>query len=66
MAACVDDIVIYSSRWEAHLHHITVVVQALENAGLTTNLDKCCLGQREVTYLGYTYPSDIPWVHSEV
>ncbi|CAM4510520.1 unnamed protein product [Caretta caretta] len=52
--AYVDNFVIYSASWKEHLQHLASVLQALGNTGLTANLAKCHLGQREVTYLGYT------------
>ncbi|KAG6926549.1 hypothetical protein G0U57_011855, partial [Chelydra serpentina] len=53
-AAYIDNIVIYSSSWEEHLQHLADMLRALGKAGLTANPAKCHLGQREVTYLGYT------------
>lgn len=51
-AAYRGDIVVYSNSWEDHLEHLSMVLQALRDAGLTANPAKCHLGQVEVTYLG--------------
>ncbi|XP_075786849.1 uncharacterized protein LOC142829675 isoform X2 [Pelodiscus sinensis] len=53
-AAYIDDVVIYSPTWTAHLQHLEAVLKSLKEAGLTANPRKCQLGRREVTYLGYT------------
>ena len=52
-AAYIDDIVIHSSTWTLHLHHLRVVLGALRTAGLTANPQKCRLGLEEASYLGY-------------
>ncbi|XP_075768997.1 uncharacterized protein LOC142821566 [Pelodiscus sinensis] len=53
-AAYIDDVVIYSPTWTAHLQHLEAILKSLKEAGLTANPRKCQLGRREVTYLGYT------------
>ncbi|XP_075768775.1 uncharacterized protein LOC142821515 isoform X2 [Pelodiscus sinensis] len=53
-AAYIDDIVIFSESWEKHLEHVTSVLRALREAGLTANPKKCQFGRAEVSYLGYT------------
>ena len=52
-AAYIDDIVIHSSTWALHLHHLRAVLGALRTAGLTANPKKCHLGLEEASYLGY-------------
>ena len=52
-AAYIDDIVIHSSTWDLHLHHLRAVLGALRAAGLTANPKKCHLGLEEASYLGY-------------
>ena len=37
----IDDIIIFSDSWEAHLEHIALVLGKLLEAGLTANCDKC-------------------------
>jgi len=51
-AAYLDD-VIHSDTWLQHLHRVAAVLESLRQAGLTANLNKCVIGQREVRYLGY-------------
>lgn len=50
----INYIVVYSAGWEEHLQHLTSMLRALGDTGLTANPAKCHLGQWEVTYLGYT------------
>ena len=52
-AAYIHDIVIHSSTWALHLHHLRAVLGPLGNAGLTANPKKCRLGLGEGYYLGY-------------
>ena len=53
-AAYLDDIVIHSPTWNAHLQHLDAVLGALRRAGLTANAKKCQMGLYETEYLGYT------------
>lgn len=53
-AAYLDDVVVHSASWEEHLVHLRQVLEALRRAGLTANPAKCCVGQDEAQYLGYT------------
>ncbi|CAM5131373.1 unnamed protein product [Natator depressus] len=53
VVAYLDDVVIYSCHWEDHLEHIAVVLRSLQQAGLTANPKKCCIGWQEAMYLGY-------------
>ncbi|XP_067261173.1 uncharacterized protein [Chanodichthys erythropterus] len=50
--AYLDDLVIYSSSWSAHVATLREVFERLRNASLTLNLSKCEFGQATVTYLG--------------
>ncbi|KAI4881763.1 hypothetical protein NFI96_000363 [Prochilodus magdalenae] len=52
-AAYIDDVVIYSSSWEEHLRHLSIVMRKITKAGLTANPSKCHLAVGEVSYLGY-------------
>ncbi|XP_065268782.1 uncharacterized protein LOC135885080, partial [Emys orbicularis] len=54
VAAYLDDVVIYSDRWESHLEWVAAVLRSLRAAGLTANPKKCRIGWQETTYLGYT------------
>ena len=49
----IDDILIYSESWEAHLVHMETVLQKLGEAKLTAKLSKCEWGKRYVQYLGH-------------
>lgn len=51
-AAYLDDLVVCSESWVAHVEHLSVVFCRLKEAGLTVNLSKCEFGQATVTYLG--------------
>ena len=48
-----DDLIIYSRTWKEHVHHIHLVLQRLEEAGLKISPSKCWYGQPEVLYLGF-------------
>ena len=52
-AAYLDDLVIFSSTWEAHLSHLRSILQRLRDAGLTAKPAKCQLGMHECVYLGH-------------
>ena len=51
--AYMDDVMVYSTTWEEHLRHIASVLQALRQAGLTANPDKCRWGGRAIEFLGH-------------
>ncbi|XP_039350382.1 uncharacterized protein LOC120374581 [Mauremys reevesii] len=44
VAAYLDDVVIYSPRWENHLERVAAVLRSLRKAGLTANPKKCRIG----------------------
>ena len=48
-----DDILIFSQRWEEHLHHIQQVLQRLRQHKLCANLEKYTFGLTQFQYLGY-------------
>ena len=48
-----DDVIIYSDMWEAHLDHIRLVLESLRSAGLTANPKKCGWGGRHMEFLGH-------------
>lgn len=54
----IDDIIIYSSDIQSHLHHLKQVFQSLHNAGLTLNLSKCKFICSSLDYLGHTIRAD--------
>jgi hypothetical protein len=54
----VDNIIIMSESPEKHREHLRIVLSRLQQHGLSINRSKCCLGQSEVQYLGYTVNKD--------
>jgi hypothetical protein len=48
-----DDILIYSKSMEAHLYHLRAVFNALRDARLFGNLEKCAFCTDRVSFLGY-------------
>jgi hypothetical protein len=48
----IDDLLIVSQMFEAHLVHLGRVFQQLQNAGLTINLEKSSFLQQKVHFLG--------------
>ena len=48
-----DDLVIYSNSWTEHMTHVRQVLQALKNAGLTANPNKCEWGGKQLQFLGH-------------
>ncbi|KAK6985545.1 Retrovirus-related Pol polyprotein [Biomphalaria glabrata] len=48
-----DDILIFSSNWEAHLETLGKVLSRLERANLTARPTKCMLGFRSLEFMGY-------------
>ena len=52
-AAYLDDVIIYSGNWEAHIKHVAAVLQSLQEAGLTARHTKCQFGKAECIYLGH-------------
>ena len=47
-----DDLVIHSTNWEDHLHHIRAVFNRLREAGLTAKPRKCQFAMSKCSYLG--------------
>lgn len=48
-----DDILIHSTTFESCLERLQVVLQRLEKAGLTLNIEKCSFFPTELEYLGH-------------
>ncbi|XP_022154744.1 uncharacterized protein LOC111021922 [Momordica charantia] len=48
-----DDILIYSSDADAHIHHLTVVFNLLRDHSLCANLKKCQFAKEMIEYLGH-------------
>ncbi|XP_052743759.1 uncharacterized protein LOC112047118 isoform X1 [Bicyclus anynana] len=51
--AYLDDIIISSDSKETHLKHLELVLERLNNCGLTINTGKCEFGKSELNFLGY-------------
>ncbi len=52
-APYIDDVLVYSTSWSAHLTHLEAVMSRLHSAGLTVKPSKCLWAQSQVEYLGY-------------
>ncbi len=50
--AYIDVILIYSDSLAEHRKHVELVLQALREAGLQLDIDKCEFHKTEVLYLG--------------
>lgn len=48
-----DYILVYSSSWTAHMHHLDVIMQILKKNQLFAKLSKCSFRLQQVDYLGY-------------
>ena len=48
-----DDIIVYSTTWESHLHRLREVMDRLRHYNLRAHPDKCKLGTHELLYLGH-------------
>ncbi len=58
-----DDIVIYSKTVQDHFQHLKQLFAKLEVSGLTLNLKKCSMLQKNITYLGHVVSEE--GVHTE-
>ena len=48
-----DDVVIYSKSFEAHLEHIRLVLDRLRPAGLTVKPEKVVFANQEIVFMGH-------------
>jgi len=48
-----DDILIFSSSYEEHLHHLQLVFQQLQDHDWKIKLSKCEFAKQSIAYLGY-------------
>jgi hypothetical protein len=48
-----DDILIYSKSMDEHVDHLCAVFNALRDASLFGNLEKCTFCTNRVSFLGY-------------
>lgn len=62
--AYIDDILIFSSLWDAHMTHLQQVLDTLRHTRLTINLKKNNLGQPMVQYLGFCISHGRIWAIS--
>lgn len=53
-----DDVIVYSPHFAAHLQHLEQVFSCLNDHGLKLQPRKCHLFQRKVTYLGHIVSSE--------
>ena len=49
----IDDICVYSNKWEDHLLHIKILLDIMRDANITLNLGKCVFANAEITFLGF-------------
>ena len=52
-SAYMDDIIVFSTIWDDHLHHLSSVLGRIQEAGLTIKKRKCQFAMAECGYLGY-------------
>jgi hypothetical protein len=48
-----DDILVFSSSWAEHLHHLRLVFSVLRDHQLFLKQSKCAFGEQSVAYLGH-------------
>jgi hypothetical protein len=48
-----DDILIFSDSWSSHLQHVRMILQRLQEHGLTVKRSKCSFDATLVQYLGH-------------
>lgn len=51
--AYMDDIVIFSSDFQEHLHNLERVFQRLQSSGISLKLSKCVFASEKVNFLGF-------------
>jgi hypothetical protein len=51
-ASYVDDLAVYSDRWDDHMTHVDKFLTEIRKSGLTLNLSKCDFAMPEVKYVG--------------
>lgn len=58
VALCyMDDIVVFSSSVDSHIHDLSLVLQRLTSANLTINVNKCAFATSSIRYLGHVIRS---------
>jgi len=53
-----DDVMIFSQTLEEHVNHVKQVLDALNEAGMILNLDKCEFFATKVRFLGHIVSAD--------
>ena len=48
-----DDILVYSPDWNAHIQHLSYILETMKQHSLFTKLSKCSFGQTQIEYLGH-------------
>ena len=54
----IDDIIVFGTDEDSFLRNLRTVLERLHQAKIVLRPDKCCVGLREVTYLGYIVNGD--------
>ena len=49
----IDDLIIHTNDWQAHLQVLEKLLRRLQRARLTTKPSKCVFGAESVEFLGY-------------
>ena len=49
--AYIDDVIMFSRTWEEHIHHLNIIFERLQRAGLITEKKKFYFGAQHVKYL---------------
>ena len=48
-----DDVLIHSNTWTKHIEDVADVLKAIQNAGMTLNINKCLFGRATVDFLRF-------------
>lgn len=48
-----DDVIVYSTTVEEHIHHVHETLTVLEKAGVTLNISNCTFFSDKVDYVGH-------------
>ena len=58
----IDDTVVHSTTWEAHVKQLRAVLERLAQFGLTANPGKCVWGVAVIEYLGHVVGRGHVWI----
>jgi len=53
-----DDILIYSTTWNIHIQHLSLVLSTMQRHSLFAKLFKCSFGQTQIDYVGHVVSRD--------